>query len=479
MSFLSCIGHVMQDARLTEVFEQIYACNTVKHMSGKAVSHAMRGHDLFNQALNILFTAASYDIETDELLHVENYPSDFKQVGDLFRGFLLDNTHNIEDTEDNQTAAILFQYMEMVTILKCFIRAERTENWLQYLKTLNDTLLYCAAAGHTHYTKINVTDSGAGLASDLIIEQVLMRSLKTTGSLTRGRGTTDTQRSIWLLSMPTCTQINECMQDLTGLIYSTSEQQSKASQSRIQRDYLDTQTIISFLTPLEPFNVALEQHNIVTGMTVSTGANVDSAKEVRLRIINNMTGKATDTPFGRKIKLAWQIVASRECPDMKEIMSHGLCTHPPSLFKSYQVFRKANKPPLATAIWEIAKPEAALQCIPSHSIYKIDGVWLIQQIPWQLGTTYDTICDTYVEYGIKNFGKVSIVFVRYSNRPSMKDITHLQRTNGRQCPVIEFSGAMKRTQKKDIFLLNSGNKERIIAYIGKNSLQQDVPYHMH
>ncbi len=34
----------------------------------------------------------------------------------------------------------------------------------------------------------------AGLSSDLIIEQVLMRSLKTSGGLTRGRGMTEHQR---------------------------------------------------------------------------------------------------------------------------------------------------------------------------------------------------------------------------------------------------------------------------------------------
>ena len=37
----------------------------------------------------------------------------------------------------------------------------------------------------------------AGLSPDLVIEQVLMRSIKTTGGLTRGRGMTETQRLVW------------------------------------------------------------------------------------------------------------------------------------------------------------------------------------------------------------------------------------------------------------------------------------------
>ncbi len=39
----------------------------------------------------------------------------------------------------------------------------------------------------------------AGLSTDLIIEQVLMRSLKTNGGLTRGRGMAEQQHVTWLL----------------------------------------------------------------------------------------------------------------------------------------------------------------------------------------------------------------------------------------------------------------------------------------
>ena len=42
----------------------------------------------------------------------------------------------------------------------------------------------------------------------LLIEQVLMRSLKTTGGLTRGRGMTETQRLVWLLSSKACSEVN-------------------------------------------------------------------------------------------------------------------------------------------------------------------------------------------------------------------------------------------------------------------------------
>ena len=46
----------------------------------------------------------------------------------------------------------------------------------------------------------------SGLGADLVIEQVLMRSLKSTGGLTRGSGITEAQRALWTMSMPACAQ---------------------------------------------------------------------------------------------------------------------------------------------------------------------------------------------------------------------------------------------------------------------------------
>ena len=64
----------------------------------------------------------------------------------------------------------------------------------------------------------------AGLSQDLVIEQVLMSSLKTSGGLTRGTGFGERQRLVWLLSMPACAEINSAMQTLSGVTFTTSEQ---------------------------------------------------------------------------------------------------------------------------------------------------------------------------------------------------------------------------------------------------------------
>lgn len=48
----------------------------------------------------------------------------------------------------NRTAVIWLQNMEMIDILRAFIRAERTANWELHLQTISEMLPYLAASGH-------------------------------------------------------------------------------------------------------------------------------------------------------------------------------------------------------------------------------------------------------------------------------------------------------------------------------------------
>lgn len=64
----------------------------------------------------------------------------------------------------------------------------------------------------------------AGLSSNLVIEQVLMRSMKSNGGLTRGQSMSEQQQLVWLLSMPASAEVNRAMQELTGVSYDSGEQ---------------------------------------------------------------------------------------------------------------------------------------------------------------------------------------------------------------------------------------------------------------
>ena len=86
-----------------------------------------------------------------------------------------------------------------------------------------------------------------GLSSDLVIEQVLMRSMKTSGGLTRGRGMTEQQQVIWSLAMPACVEVNKAMQELTGVPFNSGKQNKDMAQARQARDWKDTQTLLRYL----------------------------------------------------------------------------------------------------------------------------------------------------------------------------------------------------------------------------------------
>ena len=183
----------------------------------------------------------------------------------------------------NPTAKLWLQYMEMIQILQQFIKAERTGNWKLHLSSLRNMLPFLAAAGHNNYTKsaylylqnmsklrsknpevnqhfldgLHIARRSdrywAGLPLDLMIEQVLMRSVKTTGGLTRGRGMSEIQHLVWLLSRPACSEVNLAMQDLLGITYQTSVQHKDLSESRQEKDHADSTVLMSFIAERNPF----------------------------------------------------------------------------------------------------------------------------------------------------------------------------------------------------------------------------------
>jgi hypothetical protein len=334
-------------------------------MTGKAISRAIRGHLLVYAALQTMLIANTYNLplpthenesnddtgppsegndgeDEDAQVHAQVHAleADLLKAKDLYHKMSGDNEAasqpeyadalrfilekldaEKESMKDHRTAKLWLQYMEMVSLLRTFIKAERTGNWLLHLQTVQKMLPYFAAAGHNHYSKsayiylqmmkdlpkthpivhehfLNgnhvVRRSNrywAGLSTDLIIEQVLMRSLKTSGGLTRGRGFTEVQRLVWLLSMPACAKVNQAMQELTGINCDSSEQHKDSTPSRIKRDSEDTYKVLQTLSALDPFGNDTTLRGLVSGLVASDQVNVDDAKRVGQLILDSMVGQ--------------------------------------------------------------------------------------------------------------------------------------------------------------------------------------------
>ncbi len=58
---------------------------------------------------------------------------------------------NVSAQRDSKTGKLWLQYMEMVGLVRQFIKAERNGNWKLHIKTL--MLLYFAVSVHNNYLK--------------------------------------------------------------------------------------------------------------------------------------------------------------------------------------------------------------------------------------------------------------------------------------------------------------------------------------
>ena len=143
----------------------------------------------------------------------------------------------------------------------------------------------------------------AGLGSDLVIEQCLMKSLKTSGELTRGSGINEEQRAHWTLSNPVTSKYNHAMQDFNDLVFTTSEQHKETSQSRIERDSCGLKKILSKLDTCSPFSEDQSLRNIVTGIVADSEVDAHAFRSVGKAIIDKMTGQPVfSVTFKRKDK---------------------------------------------------------------------------------------------------------------------------------------------------------------------------------
>ena len=412
MSFLGSIGHFMRSSGLSTLLELVYAGNTVTHMlSGKAYARAVRGHFLVDGALNAILVKKMTAQEEHQHV-VDNALQKFDEVfgNDSHVSVTLDHDADIQALADlfqkaklevsvTPTGKLWLQYMTTLDILRSALKAQRTSNFMLYLKSLKEMLPYFAASWHNSYTKsvhlflqsmLNLEESHphvfqefmngnmfvrrsdqfwGALATDLIIEQVLMRSLKSKGGITHGRGMDEAQRTRWLLTMPDYAQIETEMEKLSSYNNATSQ----IRVSTMKRDMADTAIILEYLESNNPFEKSDYLYDISSGITSSV-SNVNMAEHIGKSIITSMEGEqVTKYVFRKKNQvkvmgakvisdgevvavdpqLLFQrllIVANNSDIDLNEVFKYELSVYPPSLFTKEGMLNSATKPKLADAI---------------------------------------------------------------------------------------------------------------------------------
>ena len=127
----------------------------------------------------------------------------------------------------------------------------------------------------------------AGLWTDIVIEQVLMRSLKSRGGSTRGRGMTESVRQQWVYSMHACGAIHDAMTSLTGKHHTTSHSIVEFGEARRQHDLRDMNKFLDGFRSHDPFHGNVAQlRSLTSGLASSEGdgINCDETENVGSKI---------------------------------------------------------------------------------------------------------------------------------------------------------------------------------------------------
>ena len=155
--------------------------------------------------------------------------------------------------------------------------------------------------------------------------------------------------------------------------------------------------------------------------------------------------------------VATSIVASNAIEDRKSLFRFEWCSYPSALFDDTLMPRAPQKAALSKAIWTRLQPDIAG---PTGEVqHVLDGGALLHRITWpHWFPTYQDICVLNCDYVSRNFGPAIVVFDSY-RIPSTNYTTHQRRTGVYVGIEVTFTGDMKLTMSKDVFLSNVANKQ--------------------
>lgn len=246
-----------------------------------------------------------------------------------------------------------------------------------------------------------------------------MKSLKSNGGLTRGSGFGEGQRAVWLKSMPSCAAVNSAMQIFAHTALETSEQHKEMGISRRKRDIHDTKILYDYLSERNVFADIPGLRNIVDGIVSNSNSNPHEAEHVGMAIINKMEGKSSSEFIFKKEN---QVVAmnskntiqidndnvqidpevlfqrllfiqnSRVNEKLESIFKYELTQRPPALFDERGFLREGSESVLSDTLWKSIGSKVSTET-PTECVYVLSGEWLMNEVIWQVGETFNDICN--------------------------------------------------------------------------------------
>ena len=145
----------------------------------------------------------------------------------------------------------------------------------------------------------------AGLWSDLMIEQTLMRSIKCAGGLTRGRGFGENVRNLWVMSISHSAAVHESMTKLSGVSTGSRDQNIDMGTTRRKRNNNDCQKFYNWFEIRNPFSMKDGNlYSLSTDIVSVHGkekVNCEEAEEIGARVQESLNDlKFSETKIKRK-----------------------------------------------------------------------------------------------------------------------------------------------------------------------------------
>ncbi|MES9882393.1 MAG: hypothetical protein ABW185_16095, partial [Sedimenticola sp.] len=344
------------------------------------------------------------------------------------------------------------------------------------------------------YFTIRRTDHfWSGNFTDQIIEQELMRLLKTSGGMTRGRGITDSSLAKWVHALPRCIPICDSLETFTGVHASTADQHRDLRVSSECRDHKDYETFLQWLQAHSPFSHSQTESVVAlaTGLVADKSVNCDKAFELGQTAADSITDKQfTDAKLKRNDRVktisgSINTVHVRGQPvvvnpvllfnritcvmqsrsEMEQFLAYELAPQPTSLFLEGRM-RRTAKSVLSTLLKSKTNPESTL---PDNAIVVIDGGYLLHTVIWPPHATYKQVCNSYVSYIVDHFAgaEIVVVFDGYGSQTSTKSAEQRRRASKCVSGDILFNADMNTVTTQESFLANGTNKARLIEMLGE------------
>lgn len=138
----------------------------------------------------------------------------------------------------------------------------------------------------------------------MTIEQTLMRSMKSSGGMTRGRGITNSTLAKWLQATVTSNSICSSLEQFGGVYFMSGDQHVDLLLSRQRRNQEDRKKLYVWCTAHYPFPNTEKLMSLSTGIVGSSDVNCHLAEEVGKELMSQTLGNNfADIKLHRKNKV--------------------------------------------------------------------------------------------------------------------------------------------------------------------------------